>query len=201
MKSIRFWWIFRRGKKKYLVPSTVCICGVGTIVFVAILNVFSAVTRSYEGPPQGMLNTTRYVTTGFQKKDNHGYQPTRLKNEPPNVILDIDQGPEAAYMMHDLPETGRHSQSGQLPETDTFYLDDYDRIDDENGQKPHERNKLQKISKGAAKRLPKALIIGVRRCGTRALLTFLRVHPDIRAAGPEVHFFDKHHHKGLEWYR
>ncbi|KAG8186067.1 hypothetical protein JTE90_005420 [Oedothorax gibbosus] len=51
------------------------------------------------------------------------------------------------------------------------------------------------------KRLPQALIIGVKKCGTRALLEFLRVHPDIRASGPETHFFDRHYERGLEWYR
>ncbi|XP_063825114.1 heparan sulfate glucosamine 3-O-sulfotransferase 3B1 [Ostrinia nubilalis] len=51
------------------------------------------------------------------------------------------------------------------------------------------------------KRLPDALIIGVKKCGTRALLEFLRLHPDVRAAGSEVHFFDKFYHKGFEWYR
>ncbi|XP_059048608.1 heparan sulfate glucosamine 3-O-sulfotransferase 3B1 [Achroia grisella] len=51
------------------------------------------------------------------------------------------------------------------------------------------------------KRLPDALIIGVKKCGTRALLEFLRLHPDVRAAGSEVHFFDKYYQKGFEWYR
>lgn len=54
---------------------------------------------------------------------------------------------------------------------------------------------------GAQKRLPQALIIGVKKCGTRALLEFLRLHPDIRATGPETHFFDRFYDKGLEWYR
>ncbi|XP_015903407.1 heparan sulfate glucosamine 3-O-sulfotransferase 6 [Parasteatoda tepidariorum] len=54
---------------------------------------------------------------------------------------------------------------------------------------------------GAARRLPQALIIGVKKCGTRALLEFLRLHPDIRATGPETHFFDRFYDKGLEWYR
>ena len=54
---------------------------------------------------------------------------------------------------------------------------------------------------GAQKRLPQALIIGVKKCGTRALLEFLRLHPDIRATGPETHFFDRFYDKGLDWYR
>ncbi|XP_052687021.1 heparan sulfate glucosamine 3-O-sulfotransferase 6-like [Crassostrea angulata] len=51
------------------------------------------------------------------------------------------------------------------------------------------------------RRLPQAIIIGVKKGGTRALLEFLRVHPDVKATGPEPHFFDKHYQKGLDWYR
>ncbi|XP_018329717.1 heparan sulfate glucosamine 3-O-sulfotransferase 3B1 [Agrilus planipennis] len=51
------------------------------------------------------------------------------------------------------------------------------------------------------RQLPTALIIGVKKGGTRALLEFIRIHPDVRAAGCEVHFFDKHYSKGFEWYR
>ncbi|KAM3598293.1 uncharacterized protein V6R79_016311 [Siganus canaliculatus] len=51
------------------------------------------------------------------------------------------------------------------------------------------------------KRLPQAIIIGVKKGGTRALLEFLRIHPDVRALGAEPHFFDRFYDKGLEWYR
>jgi len=50
-------------------------------------------------------------------------------------------------------------------------------------------------------RFPQAIIIGVKKGGTRALLEFLKVHPDIRAPGPEIHFFDRNYDRGLEWYR
>lgn len=52
-----------------------------------------------------------------------------------------------------------------------------------------------------AKRFPQALIIGVKKGGTRALLEFLRIHPDVRAVGAEPHFFDRFYDKGLDWYR
>ncbi|XP_053678778.1 heparan sulfate glucosamine 3-O-sulfotransferase 6 [Anopheles nili] len=52
-----------------------------------------------------------------------------------------------------------------------------------------------------SRHLPDALIIGVKKSGTRALLEFVRLHPDVRAAGCEVHFFDRHYEKGLAWYR
>ena len=47
------------------------------------------------------------------------------------------------------------------------------------------------------------LIIGVRKCGTRALLEMLNLHPRIQKAAGEVHFFDRDENylKGLEWYR
>ncbi|MBN3306401.1 HS3S4 sulfotransferase, partial [Amia calva] len=51
------------------------------------------------------------------------------------------------------------------------------------------------------KKLPQAIIIGVKKGGTRALLEALRVHPDVRAVGVEPHFFDRHYEKGLDWYR
>ena len=56
-------------------------------------------------------------------------------------------------------------------------------------------------SEARARRLPDVIIIGVKKCGTRALLEFLRAHDDVRAPGPEVHFFDRHYDKGLDWYR
>ncbi|XP_023658579.1 heparan sulfate glucosamine 3-O-sulfotransferase 4-like [Paramormyrops kingsleyae] len=51
------------------------------------------------------------------------------------------------------------------------------------------------------KKLPQAIIIGVKKGGTRALLEALRVHPDVRAVGVEPHFFDRNYEKGLDWYR
>ncbi|XP_071757972.1 heparan sulfate glucosamine 3-O-sulfotransferase 3A1-like [Centroberyx gerrardi] len=65
---------------------------------------------------------------------------------------------------------------------------------------PRFAGKLSPLGEGT-KKLPQALIIGVKKGGTRALLEFLRVHPDIRAVGAEPHFFDRNYENGLEWYR
>ncbi|MGH0140520.1 UNVERIFIED_CONTAM: hypothetical protein FKN15_037254 [Acipenser sinensis] len=51
------------------------------------------------------------------------------------------------------------------------------------------------------KKLPNAIIVGVKKGGTRAVLEFIRVHPDVRAMGTEPHFFDRNFDKGLDWYR
>ena len=53
------------------------------------------------------------------------------------------------------------------------------------------------------RRLPQCLIIGVRKGGTRALLEFLNLHPDVQAERREMHFFDNENRfeRGFEWYR
>jgi [heparan sulfate]-glucosamine 3-sulfotransferase 5 len=54
-----------------------------------------------------------------------------------------------------------------------------------------------------SRRLPQAIIVGVRKCGTRALLEMLALHPRVQKAAGEVHFFDRddNYRRGLEWYR
>ena len=58
-----------------------------------------------------------------------------------------------------------------------------------------------RVQQFATKKLPQAIIIGVKKGGTRAVLEFLRLHPNVRAPGPEPHFFDRHYQKGFDWYR
>ncbi|KAK7075998.1 hypothetical protein SK128_024883, partial [Halocaridina rubra] len=57
--------------------------------------------------------------------------------------------------------------------------------------------------RGTQRRLPQALIIGVRKCGTRALLEMLNLHPRVRKNGKEMHFFDvdERYANGIDWYR
>ena len=56
--------------------------------------------------------------------------------------------------------------------------------------------------RGTQRRFPQAIIIGVRKAGTRALINMLKTHPDIFAALGEVHFFDRDENfkKGMQWY-
>ncbi|CAM4694562.1 unnamed protein product [Leuciscus chuanchicus] len=53
------------------------------------------------------------------------------------------------------------------------------------------------------KQLPRAIIIGVRKGGTRALLEMLSLHPDVVKASQEIHFFDndQNYARGIDWYR
>lgn len=50
------------------------------------------------------------------------------------------------------------------------------------------------------RRLPDVVIVGARKGGTRALLEFLKIHPLVRSAGPEIHYFDQNFHRGASWY-
>ncbi|XP_025200365.1 heparan sulfate glucosamine 3-O-sulfotransferase 5-like [Melanaphis sacchari] len=54
-----------------------------------------------------------------------------------------------------------------------------------------------------SRRLPQAIIIGVRKGGTRALLEMLFLHKSVQKANGEVHFFDRdeNYERGLDWYR
>ena len=51
------------------------------------------------------------------------------------------------------------------------------------------------------RRLPHCVIIGEMKCGTRALLDYIGLHPDIAIAPSETKFFHNYYFKGLEWYR
>ena len=57
--------------------------------------------------------------------------------------------------------------------------------------------------KHTKRRLPDCIVIGARKAGTRALLTYLDLHPHVRTAKNEVHFFDDDNNfgEGYEWYR
>ena len=43
--------------------------------------------------------------------------------------------------------------------------------------------------------LPDVIIIGAKKGGTRALIEFLKLHPRLKSAGPEIHYFDHHFDK------
>ncbi len=52
------------------------------------------------------------------------------------------------------------------------------------------------------RKLPDFLIIGAQRSGTSTLYQYLARHPDVRGAfRKEVHYFDIHYDRGLDWYR
>jgi len=51
------------------------------------------------------------------------------------------------------------------------------------------------------RRLPNVILVGVNKGGTRALITYLDLHPDVVTAKPEVNYFGLYYGRGEEWYR
>ena len=51
-----------------------------------------------------------------------------------------------------------------------------------------------------SRRFPDAIVIGVKKGGTRALLQMLSSHPNIEIAEEEIHFFSRKYNNGLNWY-
>ena len=50
--------------------------------------------------------------------------------------------------------------------------------------------------------LPNTLIIGGMKCGTTSLNAWLREHQRVAFSSvKEIHFFDKHYSRGIDWYR
>jgi len=50
---------------------------------------------------------------------------------------------------------------------------------------------------------PNTIIIGVKKCGTRALLSILGSHPQVSHLGAEAHYFDyqQNYNLGDNWYK
>lgn len=66
--------------------------------------------------------------------------------------------------------------------------------------------RAQRITQRATaplRQLPQWLIIGGIRCGTTSMVEYLGDHPSvgIPPGGKELHFFDRHHDRGPNWYR
>ncbi|GFS23111.1 sulfotransferase [Elysia marginata] len=51
--------------------------------------------------------------------------------------------------------------------------------------------------------LPNVIIIGARKAGTRALLEYLGIHPQVVSASREIHFFsdEENYARGMRWYQ
>lgn len=58
-----------------------------------------------------------------------------------------------------------------------------------------------KLPKQLERKFPSALIVGVRKGGTRALLDAIALHPKVRIVRRETHFFDSNYTLGFNWYR
>ena len=110
-----------------------------------------------------------------------------------------DVPPDTAGLLYDDEDHMEESEDLYDSDSVEYHLSKGDRTRTKTPK--HNNNNILRTQQNGTKKLPQAIIIGVKKGGTRALLEFIRIHPDVRAPGPETHFFDKNYNRGLEWYR
>ena len=175
-----------------------------TISFSCCAVLVNPVYRQGEEPPDiGYEDETRYQ----RDLDNfESHKPFVHK-----TLLD-DDFQETEHFIVDVKPRSNHGPSEDDEYKDSEDISQYTEkeysdwekrriLEDSKSRTSEDSKSMQKIQANGTKKLPDALIIGVKKGGTRALLEFIRIHPDVRAPGPEPHFFDRHYNKGLEWYR
>uniref|UniRef100_H3DAC5 Sulfotransferase n=1 Tax=Tetraodon nigroviridis TaxID=99883 RepID=H3DAC5_TETNG len=126
----------------------------------------------------------------------------------PTLVVDSYRGKDTGAAVTRRTESGGTEPASNLlskPQpwlaASRDLLNDEPEADTSRGLGPSAMSMSSFSNGSGSKKLPQAIIIGVKKGGTRALLEFLRVHPDIRAVGAEPHFFDRNYENGLEWYR
>ena len=125
------------------------------------------------------------------------------KSETPEDVGRRDQKDSHIdeYSSKGVDKTGNYSQSSASKQGDRKQLLNFSsQVEDDEDSDVSNFDPEEGENR---KRLPNAIIIGVKKGGTRALLEILKIHPSIRASSSEVHFFDRdeNYEQGLEWYR
>ncbi|KAJ7984840.1 hypothetical protein DPEC_G00358940 [Dallia pectoralis] len=169
------------------VKRKVCVLG---IMFLLWVCVFYSCVGYCATVPTLVLDSYRGKETGSVKRTGHNGRADLMHRllPRPQAWVDIESD-------YDEPSVGTSSRDPLNDEMDETRGGGA-------GRRVPGAGAMSSFSNGSgSKQLPQALIIGVKKGGTRALLEFLRVHPDIRAVGAEPHFFDRNYENGLEWYR
>ena len=162
----------------------------------------------------------RTLQFSHNSKDGYGFDNTGIidinNNNFKGVVNEGGTKHSGVRTMHQLPHHESSPSSRNSDTASTIYLDEDSAEDSEEagwGARPGREyldgpgigrggdNAHNDDSSPGSRRLPGAIIIGVKKAGTRALLEFLRIHPDVQAPGPEPHFFDRNYNRGLDWYR
>lgn len=139
-----------------------------------------------------------YCLTGFCDSTPRAL----FKQQAPHRGYDISD--DRRRMLEDLRPSPRFPLDARSVRNGTAAAPRAQQVDAEGQRSKNESTQSSGIPVSntfGSKRFPQAIIIGVKKGGTRALLEFLRIHPDVRAFGAEPHFFDRFYDKGLEWYR
>lgn len=177
------------------------------LLTVILLSLFITFHVLYDSAVYSLQNTAVFITSDDDPTDN--INPKKLTRA--RIIEDTGGGIEST----DVIISPDNNFNGYKNFLHKIYL--FKQRKDEDDKDPDNEieenvdedelaitsNKIHVHFPRTSRRLPQAIIIGVRKCGTRALLEMLYLHPMIQKAAGEVHFFDRdeNYEKGLEWYR
>ena len=115
----------------------------------------------------------------IQQSSRDGLTYKAVNKQSPYRLLQIDESNDVTYDTNDIM---------------------YDVKDDDSVLRDMATHSPQDT---CIKRLPQAIIAGVQKCGTTALLKFLSAHPQVKAClkPAETKYFSQYHTKSLDWYK
>ncbi|XP_059897407.1 heparan sulfate glucosamine 3-O-sulfotransferase 5-like isoform X2 [Gadus macrocephalus] len=106
-------------------------------------------------------------------------------------------------LLHELRKGNGTPEMVHLRDPEKVHLQDPEKVPLSDPEQVHLRDPEKVHLHSPVQQLPRALIVGVRKGGTRALLEMLNLHPAVVKASQEIHFFDndQNYARGIDWYR
>ena len=143
-----------------------------------------------------------HISSREQKIPSKYFREETISNTPEDVGRRGQKGSHIdEYSSKGVDKVGNYSLSSASKQGDRKQLLNFNsQVEDDEDSDVSDFDLVEGENR---KRLPNAIIIGVKKGGTRALLEILKIHPSIRASSSEVHFFDRdeNYEQGLDWYR
>nr|XP_054763110.1 uncharacterized protein LOC129269626 [Lytechinus pictus] len=166
------------------------------VVIVSALYFFVSIALTKKGIPNEDVQGSN-LETFHRKKGVHERDEKHHRHQGKNPSRKIHRIPHNALPAEGIKGLAKGAQQGQVKQKEEEFSSS---STSSSADSPGQKQSDPKANK-PSKRFPQAIIIGVKKGGTRALLNFISLHPDVAAATREMHFFDRYYDKGLEWYR
>jgi sulfotransferase family protein len=144
------------------------------------------------------------IKTKRQEREQVRRKIKKIRRELSNKRQEIRQMSKELRAAKDKAGRSEHRKKTIKVKQEILQLKRELRIAKEQGSEnaPVARSARQVAGEPETGTLPDFVIIGGKKCGTTFLYHLLTQHPHVeRAAGKEVHFFNRSFDEGVEWYR
>ena len=145
------------------------------------------------------------------KKDTILKTATSIKYKPTSTSEpDLEGNPDR----NDLHVSGKEqrktissksaSSSGQADNPRNLNKNQIERLLRDSVEIFHAKNFIKPTNETCEKRLPKAILVGVPKCGSRELIDFMHLHPHIQIFHKnsyEMLYFDRRYNEGVAWFK